>query len=122
MGNIVLNGKTYTDRGFDPNSARIRMETSGGVPNSFSKLTDKANNNVSPTNSSVKWKLSVPVTATSDSSCACTGELLGTYTVVIDVTIPPGSLAAGRTDIVARTVDLVGSGEFASSIETITSA
>lgn len=122
MVNIVLNSKTYTDVGFDPNGAKQYLEQSGGVPSSFSKLTDKVNNNTSPTNSSVKWKLAIPIVATSDSSCSCVGDVLRTYYCVIDITIPPGSLAAERTDLLARLVALVGTTQFASSIQTLTTS
>lgn len=120
MAAIVLNGKTYTPIGWDPNGVSVYSEQSGGVPSSFSKLTDKVTVGVAKSNSNVKWKLAIPVVATTDSDCSCAGDLLRTMYLSIESTFAPGATLAERTDFYDRLVALVASPEFSGSIKALT--
>lgn len=119
---IVLNSKTYNPIGYDQNAVSVFIEQSSGVPAGFSRLTDKVNAGNSKSDGSVKWKMTIPVIATEDSSCACSGEALRTYYVSIDVSVPSGSLKAERDDVLARITDLVATTQFASSISSLVQA
>jgi len=113
---ITLNGKTYAFAGFNNNQQSVFSERSGGVPSSFGFLTDKVNTGTGKADSHVKWNLSIPVVATVDSDCACAGDLLRTYYVRIEVSLPSGSTAAERADLYARLSDLVANQQFEDSI------
>lgn len=117
---IELNTKIYTWRGFNQNGQGLYSEQSGGVPSSFSYLTSKVNTGTGKSDSTVKWNLSIPIVVTSDSTCGCTGDVLRTYYVRVEVTEPAGSSAAERTDVATRIKDLVASPEFQASIMNLT--
>lgn len=114
---ITLNTKVYNFRGFLPNGVSRYLETSGGVPASFSPLTNIVADGKSKTD--VRWRLELPVTATVDSECACVGDVLRLYRINISVEVPPGSLAAERTDVNTRIANLVASPEFQASITSL---
>lgn len=118
--NVVLNTKTYTYANTSGGITAWR-EVSGGVPSSFSPLTARV---LAPKKADgaydVSWKLEVPVVATADDACACTGAVLRAYTVFIDVKVPQGATAAERTDIAARISSLVADSQFQASITGLT--
>lgn len=116
---ISLNTKVYNVVGFNQNGQFVYSETSSGVPSSFSYLTAKASAGTGKSGSTVKWNLSIPVAALTDSDCACAGDVLRAYYTKFDVTIPPGSSAAERADLYLRIKDLVASPQFKASIEGI---
>lgn len=116
---ITLNSKTYDNVGFNANGQFVYSEKSGGVPSSFSYLTAKANTGTGKTDSTVKWNLSLPIAATTDGECACAGEVMRTYYNRIEITIPAGSSATERADLLARIQDLVTSSQFAASITSL---
>lgn len=116
---ITLNSKTYDNVGFNPNGQFVYSEKSGGVPSSFSYLTAKANSGTGRSDSVVKWNLSLPIVATDDSACACDGNVLRTYYVRMEVTIPSGSSAAERADLLARLQELTSATQFTASITSL---
>lgn len=113
---IVLNSKTYNYAGWNQNQQASYSETSGGIPASFSFLTAKVNVGTGKAASSVKWNLSLPIVAESNTDCACAGEVLRNYRFRIEVDIPAGSSSAERADILARLQQLTAKTEFTSSI------
>ena len=113
---IVLNTKTYTFRGFNPQSISTYAETSAGVPNGFSWLTDKVEGADGTGKVKSRWKLKVPVVAATDTDCGCAGDLLREITVDVVVTSDRGSTVTERTDVADRIRDLVASPEFRASI------
>lgn len=122
MSNIVLNSKTYAGIGFNQNGQSVFKETSAGVPSGFSYLTDKVTTGTGKSDTSVKWNLSVPVIATVDTDCSCAGDPLRTYYVRIEVSIPAGSSAVERTDLLTRIQALVATSQFEGSIEDLNQA
>lgn len=116
---ITLNTKVYNGIGFNPNGQFVYSETSGGTASSFSYLTSRVNAGTGKSDSTVKWNLSIPVTAAVDSDCSCAGDVLRTDYVRIEVTVPAGATAAERTDIWTRVKDLVSAAQFKASIETL---
>lgn len=113
---IVLNTKTYTFRGFNPQSISTYMDTSSGVPNGFSPLTNRVEGADGTGKVKSRWKLKVPVVTADDSACGCTGDLLREIVVDIVVTSDRGSSVTERTDAADRISDLVASTEFRASI------
>lgn len=116
---ITLNSKVYNFAGLLAQAISTYVERSAGVPSGFSPLTSKVEDGSSASNTKVRWKLKLPVVATSDSECACTGALLREYVVDLVVTVPPGSLAAERDDLLQRIQDLVLTAQFESSVSSL---
>lgn len=113
---IDLNGKSYTWVGYNQNGQGVFSDRSGGVPSSFSYLTSKVNVGTGKTDSSVKWNLSIPIVTTTDSACACPGDILRTYYVRMEIVEPAGASAAERLDLGERIKDLTASAEFQASV------
>lgn len=113
---ISLNDVAYSFAGFlAPNSISqyIAYASSTGTPAGMSVLTNKIDRGETV---KVRWKLHVPIVATSDSDCACVGQVLRDPIVDIVFTIPQGSLGTERTDVLERIQDLVLTPEFAASV------
>lgn len=117
---ITLNSKIYTWTGFNQNAQGVYSERSGGYPSAFSYLTTKVNTGTGKSDSTVKWNLSVPIVATTDSDCSCAGDPLRTSYVRIELQVPAGSSSAERTDLATRVKELVASAEFQASITNLT--
>lgn len=122
MPNIVLNSHTYAPNGFNQNGMSVYSDRSSGVPSGFSYLTTKVTTSTGKDSSSTKWNVSVPVLVPEDSACGCAGEVSRVYYIKLDATIPAGSTAAERTDILARIRDLVATAEFGASITNLVQA
>lgn len=116
---ISLNSKTYNFSGFNQQSISQYIERSAGVPSGFSPLTVKVEDGGAGANTKVRWKLKIPVIAVADSECACIGALMREYIVDMVVTVPAGSLAAERTDLLTRIQDLVATPEYTGSITSL---
>jgi hypothetical protein len=114
---IVLNSKTYNFRGFQaPTNFSLYLETSGGVPSSFSNLTAKVTDGGAKANTQVRWKLKVPTVQTEADACSCPGTVLDDTTVDIVITMGPSVTAAKRADVLARLQALVLKTEFTVSV------
>lgn len=116
--NFVLNGKTYSSVGFDANGVSVFQESSSGIPGGFSYLSCRvtiAKSGDAP--SKVVWRLTMPILASEDSACGCSGNVLRLYRYDDGkITIPAGSLAAERTDFEARLQDLYADAAYTASI------
>lgn len=113
---ITLNTHVYTFDGFTNQAISQYSDRSGGVPSSFSLLTDKVESGASNRDTKVRWKLKLPVVAATDSECSCAGSLLREYIADIVITVPPGSTAAERDDLHDRIKDLVVTPQFEASL------
>lgn len=119
---IVLNSKTYNFAGFDQNGVSVYKETSSGVPGGFSMLTCRVTTPATDkADAKVMWRLTMPILAAADSTCACEGAVLRVYRFDDGkVTIPSGSLSAERADFLARIQSLVDTTQYAASINSLT--
>ena len=117
---ITLNSKVYDNVGFNQNGQFVYAEKSAGVPSGFSYLTGKVNTGTGKSDSTVKWNLSIPIVATTDSDCACSGDVLRQYYAKIEVTEPAGSTSAERADVRARIASLVAATQWVDSVEDLT--
>jgi len=116
---ITLNTKVYDNVGFNTNGQFVYSNKDAGVPSGFSYVTTKVNTGTGASDSTMKWNLSLPIVATTDSDCACAGDVKRTYYARIEVTAPAGSTLAERQDIRLRIRDLVASAQFIASVETL---
>lgn len=106
QANVTLNTIVYAPGG-TTNGVSTWANRSGGSGASFTFLKEEF---VQPTKGDVvrmKFSLDVPVVATSDSECACTGGLLRNSTIQLSVWVPQSSTSAERTDLYNRLKDLV---------------
>lgn len=79
----------------------------GGILNSFSNLTQGfATNSGARKLTKVSFRVDVPIVATSDGTCACTGATLRTSSFQIEYWIDPSATAAERLDLWTRAKDL----------------
>lgn len=116
MSTIVLNSLNYVGNGI-LNGASMFWERSKGLVSAFSQLSSRVNFTNDKVN--VAWKLTVPVTVTSDSSCGCVGDVVRTATVDITARFGRTATAAERADVLKRVQDLVAGTQFAYSINSL---
>lgn len=115
---LTLNTKTYAPGGMR-NNAAVWVERSGGVSNSFSTLTQSSKDaGVGPV-SRVTAKLVIPIVATADSTCSCTGAMLRSTTFNLEALLPAGGSVAERTDAYLRLKDYIASDAFKLAIENL---
>jgi hypothetical protein len=120
---ITLNSKVYNWAQFDQNGTSRYVESSAGVPNGFSPLTNKVSNSEGTGKSQqVKWRLAVPVIATDDSACGCTGEVLETDYVEVVYTLSKTSTLAIRQDLRLRLASLIANGQYIASVDNLAQA
>lgn len=116
QASVTLNAVVYSPAGSANGTAKW-VNRSGGVLNSFSTLQQTfAEASGSKKLTRVNFRLDVPVVATADSTCACTGSLQRTASVQISVWMDPAYTAAERTDLAARIKDLAASGVFTAAV------
>lgn len=118
---ITLNSKVYNFTGYDPNAVSDYQETATGVPTAASDLTNrvqKGNGKVVR----VKWRLIVPIVATTEGECSCPGDVLRTSHVNIEYTLPTTSTLAERQDVRLRIASLVADTKYISSIDNLVQA
>lgn len=117
---MILNGKTYSFDG-NLNGMAVYTERSAGIPAGYSPLTTtntvgkgaRGTNNASRSRS--VWKLSLPVVATDDSACVCTGDILRQTDVNVDIRSDANSTTADLTELLARFRALVLTPQFEAS-------
>lgn len=117
---IVLNSKTYNFIGFDRNGVSVYKETSSGTPTGYSYLTCAVIEGANKQPIKVRWRLTMPVVATVDSSCGCVGSVLRTF--YFDegrVEIPRSSIQAERDDFQARITALTNTTEYKNSVKSL---
>lgn len=125
QASVTLNSVVYAPGGSDKGTVTW-VNRDGGVLNSFSTLRQNyQDGNGAATSGSasaatkVVFRLAVPVVATQDSTCACTGKLLKSSTVQISVWMDPALTAAERADIAARAKDLAASAVFTAAVASL---
>lgn len=119
---IVINSKTYNWAQFDQNSVSRYLETSAGVPNGYSPLTNKVNADGAGKSSTVKWRLAIPTIAAADSECSCAGAVLSTDYVEVTFQVSKTGTLASRQDLRLRLAGLVANAQFIASVDNLVQA
>ena len=114
MSNITLNTKVYVGQGV-VNALATWLYSASGVFSGFDWVKARVNAS-DPKFIRVKWTGSKPVVATSDSSCACNGEVLRFSDFDITIRCGRTSTTAERTDLALAIKDLTATTEFQDSI------
>lgn len=110
MSNIVLNTLTFNGDGYIAPGVVQWTYRGGGVYAGFQTLRASAassDKKIRP-----KWDLHMPVVATEDSACACTGTVLRSADATISVRLDPGLTPVERTAFADELKDLVASSQF----------
>jgi hypothetical protein len=105
---ITLNTKVYTFSGFVQGISRY-LNRDNGSPRGFLQLSAAVEGGTGENPYKVRWKLKLPVTATSSDAFAD-----------IVVTLPSNSTAAERTAMAESLADLTANAQFAASVESLT--
>lgn len=106
---VTLNTVVYDPAGSDSKSGLVLwFNRAGGLLNSFSRLSQRFLTGVGGTKATrISFRVEVPIVATADSTCACTGALLRTGSFDVQFSVDPGSTLAERTDLYLRAKDLL---------------
>ena len=116
---VTLNTKVYNPAGSDKGIVKW-VDRSGGFGTSFSPLTQGfLENQTSRKLTKVSYRVAIPVIATTDSDCSCSGTVLRTSSVQIEFWIAPDSTAAEREDLYLRVKDLISSTLVASGVKNL---
>ena len=95
------------------------MNREAGVAAGFSRLSESYKDPVTWTQTKITYNLAIPVVATADSDCSCTGTLLRTSSVTVSFWINQGSTLAERTDLYLRLKDLIASAIVSGAVENL---
>lgn len=107
QASITLNSVVYVPAGVN-NGIATWMNRTAGVIGGFSPLTEKFSTpTAASTQTKVEFRLSIPVVATADDSCACIGDVLRTSSASISFWLNQNSTLAERTDLYNRMVALM---------------
>lgn len=114
---VTLNAIAYAPAGTS-NGISSWVDRSGGFGSSFSVITEKF---ATPSKDGqlvrMTFGLALPVVATEDTACVCTGGLLRTSTCQISVWIPLTSTDSERLDLWTRIKDYVNSDPFKNGVK-----
>lgn len=109
QADVTLNTVVYSSSG-QQNGVVLWFSRAGGVLNSFSKLAQRYAQAVGGLKlTKISYKVEVPVVATADTTCSCTGAVLRTSMATIEFSLAPDATLAERTDLYLRVKDLVAS-------------
>ncbi len=120
IANLTLNTVTYTYAS-DVAGVITWLATAGGIPTGFSPVTLALRNPAkfgSPYR--LDLRMALPVVATADSACSCTGAVLRSENVRIIAEIPDSGTTAERTDFGLRVKDLVANAQVQAALASLT--
>lgn len=117
-GTMTLNTKVYSPRGTSDGISTWALVGDSTFGGATSLLTESVRGPLSDGKYRTRWVLTIPKAASTDSSCACTGQTLGTAKVDITIDIPSVLTAAERQDFVDRIQSLVALSVFDVSVAT----
>lgn len=116
---VTLNTKVYNPAGSDKGIVKW-VDRSGGVGTSFSPLTQGyLENQTSRKLTKISFRVEIPVIATTDSDCSCSGTVLRTSSAQVEFWIAPDSTLAERTDLYQRVKDLVATTLVSGAVENL---
>lgn len=109
QASVTLNTIVYDPAGSDKGIVKW-VNRAGGLLNSFSTLSQRFLTGVGGLKlNKLSFKVEVPIVATSDTTCSCSGSLLRMNQASIEFSISPSATLAERTDIYLRVVSLIQS-------------
>lgn len=119
---VTLNTIVYDPAGANK-GILLWVNRTGGILNSFSSLTQGfITNSGARKLTKASYRVEIPVVATADSSCSCTGAVLRTSSAQIDFWIDPNATLTERTDLYNRVKDLAASALVGSTVKDLNPA
>jgi hypothetical protein len=118
QANITLNTKVYTPRGTQQGISTWALAGDASFGGAQSTVTESVRGPLTNGNYRTRWVVSAPKMATTDTACACIGQVLGTGKADIVIDIPSNFTAAERQDFVDRLQALVALTVFDVSVAT----
>lgn len=115
---LTLDGVTFAPAGSSQGIARW-VDRSGGFGTSFGTVTQKFTTPAKSPVTRMEFDVVMPVVATEDGTCVCTGDVLRTFTAKISVWIPVTSTSAERVNFCDRIQSLVSAGAFTDALENL---
>lgn len=112
LGTLTLNAKAYGANRVDANNVAHWTERSAGVAAGYSPLSLSIVEPRGTKPGRVGFRLEVPVVATSDSTCSCTGTVLRTISFTGYADMAGSSTDAEKTDVLARVIDFMSTTQF----------
>lgn len=113
---ITLNSKVYNYAGFNVDSVSQYQETAGGIPTSYSDLTNRVTRSKDMVR--VKWRFAVPVIATEVGQNVKVGDVLRTSHCHLEIMLPATSTLAERQDVRLRLASLIDNTQYIASVDT----
>lgn len=122
QASVTLNTVVYGPDGA-PDQVPTWTNRDGGILNSFSKLIQRfATGSGGLKLTKINYQIEVPVVATSDSTCSCTGTVLRTSKASISFSLAPDATLAERTDLYLRLKDLIATDLVKNGVEQLNPA
>lgn len=118
QGPLTLNTKVYAPRGTQQGISMWALAGDATFGGAQSEVTESVRGPNANGNYKTIWTMTIPKAATADSSCACTGSILGKGKVRIEVDTPTAFTAAERQDFVDRLQALIALSVFDVSVAT----
>lgn len=116
---VTLNTVVYSPDGA-PSGVPLWTNRAGGVLNSFSRLIQRfVTGSGGLKLTKINYKVEVPIVATTDTTCACTGTLLRTSMATIEFSLSPDATLAERTDLYLRMKDLMATDLVKNAVENL---
>jgi len=116
--NVTLNSVVYTPNG-TTNGVTSWANRSGGYGNSFAYLKEKFTTPAKGDVVRMEFDLTLPIVATTSTTCTCEGEVLRTSTVKVSIWVPANSTAAERTDLWVRIKDYMASAPVSNGVQNL---
>lgn len=118
QGSLTLNTKVYTPRGASDGVAKWALAGDTTFGGAQSDLAESVRGPSANGTYRTRWTLALPLAATTDSACACVGQVIGSAKADIIIDFPTALTAAQRQDFVDRIQALVAASVFDVSVAT----
>lgn len=116
QSSMTLNTKVYTPRGTQQGISTWALAGDTTFGGAVSTVTESVRGPLANGNTRVRWVISIPKYATSDTACSCTGATLGTGKADIVIDVPSNFSSTERQDFVDRLQALIALSVFDVSV------
>lgn len=119
---LTLNTKAYNPRGKTGDIASWALVGDASFGGAISSVTESVTGPSKDGVNRIRFRLIVPKAASADSTCACTGEVLGQALADVSIVVPAVFTSAERTDFRTRLQALVANAITTAAIDNLEGA
>jgi len=119
QASMTLNSKVYTPRGTDSGISKWALVGDTSFGGATSTVSESVRGPSKDGIWRIRWTFDVPKAADDDSTCACTGQILGTAGADIQIRVPNTFTLAERQDFVDRLQAAVATSVFDVSVSSL---